>query len=496
VRFDDLPIYPLLPEIAKALDAGSLVLSAETGAGKTSAVPVYLVSSGFRRGSILVLEPRRLASAGMEPRPAAAILKTTPGSDAYHAAILAAAALQEREGPDSTGDFCEDLECHLGVFPGTGPDGRNTESTRRILEEAERLATRLFAVPRETDTKVGAAKTSAARSFDRKAAAAALPHVGNIMATGFPDRLARRLPGDAWEFASGRQARSRLTWPGIDWLLAVDVDAGSPLGYIRRAAPVRVDVALAALETGATESLEVQWRGLSASAWQRISNGVFTLTERRLPAVPPDALAAAFAEKLHADGLDWLPWNQSTHALVERVRFLAARKPGLVSLDPSEWTDSSLAGSIGKAAAPYLSASGQALDEAGLAHVLAALLGGSTPAKLDEEVPEFVMTPAGRKRRPVYPASGPARLSARIQEFFGMARGPRACGEPMTIELLSPADRPIQVTSDLESFWKNTYPAVRGELSRRYPRYYWPVDPHQAEPCNGPVRLPRKPCRT
>jgi len=437
----------------------------------------------------------RAASAGLEPRSAAAILKTTLGSAETHTAILAAAALQERDGPDSTGDFREDLERYLGTFPGTDPDGRNTESTRRILEEAERLATRLLAVPRETDTTVGAAKTSAARSFDRKAAADALPRVGDIMATGFPDRLARRLPGDAWEFASGRQARSRLAWPGVDWLLAVDVDAGSPLGYIRRAAPVRAEVALAALETGATESLEVQWRGLSASAWQRISNGVFTLTERRLPAVPPDALAAAFADKLRADGLDWLPWNQTTRALVERVRFMAARKPGLVSLDPREWIDSSLAGNIGKAAAPYLSAAGQALDEAGLAHALATLLGRSVLSVLDEQVPEFVITPAGRKRRPVYPASGPARLSARIQEFFGMARGPRACGEPMTIELLSPADRPIQVTSDLESFWKNTYPAVRGELSRRYPRHYWPADPHQAEPTAGPVRLPRKPRR-
>ena len=66
-----------------------------------------------------------------------------------------------------------------------------------------------------------------------------------------------------------------------------------------------------------------------------------------------------------------------------------------------------------------------------------------------------------------------------------MEDGPRACGEPMTLELLSPADRPLQVTSDLTGFWRNTYPSIRAEMARRYPRHYWPTDPLAAEPTRG-----------
>jgi ATP-dependent helicase HrpB len=71
-----------------------------------------------------------------------------------------------------------------------------------------------------------------------------------------------------------------------------------------------------------------------------------------------------------------------------------------------------------------------------------------------------------------------------------MAKSPLACGEPMTLELLSPADRPLQVTNDLASFWNTTYPAIRAELARRYPKHYWPIDPLVAKPTRGPHPKP------
>jgi len=404
----------------------------------------------------------RAASAGIEPRSAAAILGIAPHDAAIHTAIMAAAVMQEREGPDSAGDFRAELE-YL-----------QPESRKRVLEEAARLAVRL------------------SLSFNLEEAAIGVSRVGNLLAPGFPDKLARHLADNTWEFSSGRRARSRVVWPATDWLLAVDVDAGSPLGYIRRAAPVEEAVAISALGPGASESLEVEWRGQAAAAWKRIRHGVFTLTERRLPAVPRDELASAFVERLRASGLEWLAWNQATRSLVDRTRFLAARKPGSGGIDPEAWTDAVLADRIGSAAGPYLASTGPALDEAGLAYTLASLFEGTSLALLDAEVPEFITTPGGRTRRPVYPSAGPARLSARVQEFFGMAQGPRACGEPITIELLSPADRPLQVTNDLASFWKNTYPSLRAELARRYPKHYWPLDPHIAEPCKGPLRRSRK----
>jgi ATP-dependent helicase HrpB len=179
---------------------------------------------------------------------------------------------------------------------------------------------------------------------------------------------------------------------------------------------------------------------------------------------------------------------------VERVRYLAAR-PGqaksdeLRKLRAEDWIGDALGAAIAAAAVDWLSPSGPILDEAGLYGILGAMLGGALAA-LDAAVPPFVTTPGGKRRRPEYPAAGRARLSAKIQEFFGMADGPKACGEPMTLELLSPAERPLQVTGDLSGFWKNTYPAIKAEMSRRYPRHYWPDDPLVAEATKG--QKPRK----
>ena len=81
-------------------------------------------------------------------------------------------------------------------------------------------------------------------------------------------------------------------------------------------------------------------------------------------------------------------------------------------------------------------------------------------------------------------------MEARIQEVFGLAESPRICGVPLAFRLLSPARRPLQITSDLASFWRTTYAEVRKEMRGRYPKHYWPENPLDAEPISG-VR-PRK----
>ncbi len=312
------------------------------------------------------------------------------------------------------------------------------------------------------------------------------------MASGFPDRLARRLADDSWEFSSGRRAKASFAPPRTEWLLAVDVDAGDPLGRIRSGAPVHAPAARTALLPGAVSVLEVEWRGLSAAAWVRTKAGVITLGERRLDRVPPDDLIASFSSRLRAEGLYWLPWSEDSCSLVDRARFFAAQNAtGDRALTPGArvaaeaLTDSALLESLAATSADWLSPTGPVIDAGNLEALLKSILGHEVVTAIDKVVPAFVTTPGGRRRRPTYPSSGPARLAARIQEFFGMARSPLACGTPMTLELLSPADRPLQVTSDLASFWNTTYPEIRAELSRRYPRHYWPLDPLVAEPTRG-----------
>ncbi|MFH2114396.1 MAG: ATP-dependent helicase C-terminal domain-containing protein, partial [Spirochaetota bacterium] len=134
---------------------------------------------------------------------------------------------------------------------------------------------------------------------------------------------------------------------------------------------------------------------------------------------------------------------------------------------------------------PHLNTQGPVLDEAALVHALEAMLEPDAARAVNRAAPAFVETPGGARRRPLYPPIGPARLAMRIQEAFGLRQIPQVCGRPLVVELLSPADRPIQVTDDLASFWKNTYPIVRAELKRRYPKHYWPEDPLMAEPTKG-----------
>jgi ATP-dependent helicase HrpB len=108
---------------------------------------------------------------------------------------------------------------------------------------------------------------------------------------------------------------------------------------------------------------------------------------------------------------------------------------------------------------------------------LAVSMGG----RIDSDVPESVTLPTGGKRAIDYAGSEPS-VEARIQEVFGMSRSPVICGVPLTFRLLSPARRPLQITRNLESFWRVAYAEVRKEMRGRYPKHYWPEDPLAAQP--------------
>ncbi len=112
----------------------------------------------------------------------------------------------------------------------------------------------------------------------------------------------------------------------------------------------------------------------------------------------------------------------------------------------------------------------------GLLDVLRALL---PMRRIDEVAPTHVELPSGRRARIEYHDGRPPSVASRLQDFFGMKQTPTVAGGavPLVVQLLAPNQRPVQVTTDLVSFWKNLYPQVRKELSRRYPRHAWPQEP-------------------
>jgi len=221
--------------------------------------------------------------------------------------------------------------------------------------------------------------------------------------------------------------------------------------------------------------------------------------ERRPALDPPDpgAVAALLAERAAARPERALRLDAEARALLDRIRFLAHHLPEL------GWPPLDDLGAL----LPELCIGRRSFAE--LARVdwrreLRGRLGGAQLAALDREAPERLPLPSGSTARVRYPDTGglcegtwargaeaePPVLAARIQQLFGMRATPRLARGRVTVlvHLLAPNQRPAQVTSDLESFWRNTYREVRKDLRGRYPKHSWPEDPLDAEAEDRPRR--------
>jgi ATP-dependent helicase HrpB len=314
--------------------------------------------------------------------------------------------------------------------------------------------------------------------------------VGALLAGAFPDRLARREPDGSYRLVTGRIARFPGSGPGTaarvampsraagPWVVALDADPGETTGSIRLAAPVESGEAEQALAFAAEETEEIRWEGLVPKGALVRRAGRLVLTER--PSRPsPEAVRGSFLTMLGQQGPGLLPWNAQSKRLLERMRFYAraARR------DAGDLTDTGLASRAADWLVPHLKLTGgHVINAGGLYSALRSLAAGMG-GRIDAEVPESLTLPTGGKRAIDYEGSEPS-VEARIQEVFGLARSPMICGVPLTFRLLSPARRPLQITRDLESFWRTTYAEVRKEMRGRYPKHYWPEDPRTAQPTN------------
>jgi ATP-dependent helicase HrpB len=410
---------------------------------------------------------RGVARLGLSPR--LGVLAAEGASRGQQTLTAACAALlQERDGSEVSRD--PDFRLRLEMIR-SGRGG--TDSWRRAVEtEMGRILRRL---PRVEGAAYGWTEEQEEQ-------------VGSLLSAAFPDRLARREPDGSYRLVTGRTARFPSSGPGSGrvsapsraaarWLVALDADPGETIGAIRLAAPVREEDAERALAVAAEEMVEIRWEGLVPKGAIVRRAGRLVLTER--PAKPaPDDVLRSFLQNLGQQGLVLLPWNQQSNRLLSRMRFYARALPDLGAGDLS---DAGLAARAVEWLAPHVKlAGGQLIGAGGLLSALKTLamtMGG----RIDSDVPESVLLPTGGRRAIDYEGSEPS-VEARIQEVFGLARSPLICGVPLTFRLLSPARRPLQITRDLENFWRVTYAEVRKEMRGRYPRHYWPEDPLTAEP--------------
>ena len=203
------------------------------------------------------------------------------------------------------------------------------------------------------------------------------------------------------------------------------------------------------------------------------------LEESRAPRADPDAVAARLAEEALSRGARSFAEEGAVDRVLARLGFAAehARDAGIAPP-----TEEDLAGALRALCAGRRSFA--ELREADLPGALLARLDPRARAAIERLAPDRVTLPGGRSVRVQYEGGKPPWVESRLQDFFGMAAGPAVAGGrvPLVLHLLAPNQRAVQVTTDLAGFWDRHYPAIRRELSRRYPRHSWPEDPRTAAP--------------
>ena len=402
------------------------------------------------------------------------------------------AHLIECAAPGHRGLACE-LAALIEARDPLRGEARFDDDLRRRIEALRRWR-RERRAPAEADRGALAAIEQSAAQLRRRvqAGAEAEPDantVGELLAHAYPDRIARGDPASPRRYvlANGRGARlhERSSLLGHAWLVASELRAESGDSLIQRAAPVDeafLRAQFAARFQRATElGFEREARAVLAREVERFD--AIVLSARSVPA-PRDATSLALLlEGIRALGIDALPWSDPLRQWQARVLDLRAWVPELGLPDVG---DVALLATLDEWLGPFLTGvtRASAIETSILGEALSARLDHAQRRALDEHAPVAITVPSGNARRLEYLPGQPPVLAVKLQELFGLADTPRV-GKgrvPVTLHLLSPGQRPIQVTQDLRGFWERTYPEVRKELKGRYPRHPWPDDPWNATP--------------
>ncbi|MDZ7794839.1 MAG: ATP-dependent helicase HrpB [Spirochaetia bacterium] len=417
----------------------------------------------------------------------AAAASHSSGSPTYSSvqtAALTAAILEHGDPlrPELRDTFGADLALRVELLEqarGALPPELSRRPAERVLQEAERLEYLAAGHARNS----GAADTKGPANSP-----------GWLLLGAYPDRIARRTEQGRYRLASGPEARLIEGKRGFapEWIVAGALHRGQREGLIYLAAALSQAEVQAFITEHAREQeqLSIDENGLLRARRLKIlgegTEPAGGLQVSSTPIAPADLSSPREAflellkqEILNKEGLSRLPWSRGAQELRRRIAFLREVQGEL-------WPDvgdEALGDGLEEWLEPFLPRrlKQNSLKELPLAQALRSLLPWQLQRKIDQLAPEQLTLPSGTSRRLRY-EGGRCILAARIQQLFGLPVTPRVAGVPVEIELLSPAGRPVQVTRDLHSFWRQTYPEVRKELRGRYPKHYWPEDPLSAEP--------------
>lgn len=308
---------------------------------------------------------------------------------------------------------------------------------------------------------------------------------GALLALAYPDRIAQNRGDGRFLLQNGRGAKLEQDQllKHEPYIVAVDLDDKGSEGRIFLAAPVTIPCLLKYCGEQLQKETSIYWDGQIFSVKSRRSWRLGRLCIKDEPLLTPDADAVwqALLQGIAAEGLKLLPWTKSAKQLQSRLIFMRH-----IRADWPDMTDSSLLAYLEAWLGPYLygMTSSTDLQRLNLTSILEASLTWQQRQELDVMAPTHIIVPSGQRIAIDYSDPSKPVLAVRLQEMFGQVHTPCIANGtiPLTLHLLSPANRPVQVTSDLASFWQTVYFDVKCELQGRYPKHYWPEDPLVAIP--------------
>jgi ATP-dependent helicase HrpB len=419
---------------------------------------------------------RSMSGLGVHPRLAHMILR---GARLGHLtlAVRIAALLSERDILRGVGHERDpDLRIRLDALGDAGPRTAafDAHAVQRVRQAVTQISRRARSLPTHDQAS--------------RAALAEDDATGLLLAFAYPDRIGRLRDGRVGQYllsgGRGAQLPESAALARSEFIVAATLDAGAADARIQLAAPLRrelIDEHLGA----AIEDVEVV-------SWDTRTSAVLAQHERRLGALrlevaalrtpPAYALAREMIRGIRQLGLTALPWTPDLRQWCARVELLRGVEPDVTPAWPNV-SEAALLEALDTWLSPWLERASRRehLARIDLRAALRSLLHGKQPARLETLAPTHYAVPSGSRIAIDYTEGNPM-IAVRLQEVFGLLQSPTIVAGriALTLQLLSPAQRPVQVTRDLASFWRSGYAEVRRELKGRYPKHYWPEDPLQA----------------
>jgi ATP-dependent helicase HrpB len=383
-----------------------------------------------------------------------------------------AALLAERDLLRVQGTADADLSVRLDLLRGTTI---RSDVDREALRQARREARSCKAAGQATTRADG-------------------PGPGLVLALAYPDRIGRRRPGAPGRFLL-RNGQGAWMEPQAlaaeDFIVAAELDGSPRESRIYLALALLESELLAHFADDVADEEVVAWDPATASvvAQRRRRLGAIVLEDAPLPHPDPERARQAFLEGVRRIGVQRLPWSAAASGTRSRLAFMHR-------LDPvwPDVSDDALTMTMERWLGPEIVGvrSIKDLEHKDLGSALLNLVAWNRRAELDEWAPTHVQVPSGSRIKVDYGDPTSPVLAVKLQELFGQTETPRVGGGrvPLTLHLLSPAGRPVQVTRDLAGFWRTAYFDIRKDLKGRYPKHPWPEDPRDAEPTRHAKRRP------